>query len=162
MYDNSTQLDGFSLKKTFKKVKKAVKKVTKPLSYVLPGTALVVPTKDTAKGALTSLAVGGTIATAGQASGAISAPAAGGLQTPEWLQKAKTFYDENKAKYDALKSQYDALKSPSQVAPDDYVDTAAPPAQASMIGNVSPLVAVGAISGAALLYALFTRGKRRH
>lgn len=159
MYVES-QLDGlgFSLKKTLKKIKKAAKK----LSYALPGTALVVPTKGTAKGALTSLAVGGTIATAGQAAGSISAPSGGGFQMPDWMQKAKTFYDENKAKVDALKSQYDALKSPSQDVPESYVDTGQLPVQASMFGNVPPVAVIGAISGAALLFALLTRGKRRH
>lgn len=67
MYLRNDNMDGLG----FFGIGRKLKKVAKKVSYVLPGTALIVPNKDTAKGAAVSLAAGGTIATA------VTAPKAG-------------------------------------------------------------------------------------
>lgn len=165
------------LSKTVKKLKKSVKKRVKKIESVAakvapfaPHAAFLIPTKKTI-----TAAASGPVAKAGLVAATVYAPqiaasVPGALgpatttlpSTPDFFEKAKAFYEENKAKYDALKAQYDTLKLPQKAVPDyNYVDTGQPPVQASMFGNASPLVMIGAVSGAALLFALLSRGNRR-
>lgn len=147
------QLDGlgFSLSKTFKKITKAVKKVAK----VIPGAALVVPTKGTLKSGAQGLATGAMVAAGTQVIPGVSQSLPGntaesGFNLNDFVSKATAVIKENKAAIDAARA---ALKEP-EYAPDgddNIVDTSAAPVQASMFGNIPPIVAVGGVIAVTLL-----------